>query len=383
MSRFAPTPWTSRDGTQLVLRTLAPSDAPSFGAFNARIAEESTHTLRYVGQPDPNLEALEKRWSAAADDASSLYLGAFAASGTGERLVGLVAFYLLRPEHPWLLHIGHFGMMILKEHWGQGLGTQFLSILDAHAARVGCLRIEAEVRTPNERGLALYLRAGYEIEGTRRGAARIDGAFVDSYVIAKRFGVAAPDRDRSWRPKELSTQRLLLRGLELSDALAIFAYARDPEVAKWTLWSAHESPADSRAFIREYAFPSYARRQHEPYGLILKDDPSREVVGTVGCFRSDGSTKDLRLEMGYALARPHWGKGLMAEAGAEVLRHLFATTAVDRIQARCKVENVGSARVLEKLGMRYEGTLRRALTHAGRPWDMKYYSILRDDYGAN
>lgn len=46
MSRYAPTPWTSRDGVELVLRTMEPKDAPQFGAFNAKIAEESTHTLR-------------------------------------------------------------------------------------------------------------------------------------------------------------------------------------------------------------------------------------------------------------------------------------------------------------------------------------------------
>lgn len=69
----------------------------------------------------------------------------------------------------------------------------------------------------------------------------------------------------------------------------------------------------------------------------------------------------------------------MAEAGAEVLRHLFAITAVARVQARCAVENGGSARVIKKLGMQYEGTLRHALTYANRPWDMKYYSILRTD----
>ena len=64
-----------------------------------------------------------------------------------------------------------------------------------------------------------------------------------------------------------------------------------------------------------------------------------------------------------------------------MLTHLFATYDVERVQAHCVEENVTSARVLEKLGVRYEGTHRSALFHRGRFWDLRMYATLRGDWG--
>ena len=61
---------------------------------------------------------------------------------------------------------------------------------------------------------------------------------------------------------------------------------------------------------------------------------------------------------------------------------MFRAFDVERVQARCKVENVASARVMEKLGMRYEGTLRSLVFHGGRYWDVEYRSVLRGEWAA-
>lgn len=80
----------------------------------------------------------------------------------------------------------------------------------------------------------------------------------------------------------LNTARLVLRPLTLADAPAIFAYAQDPEVSRYTLWEPHRTQADSETFIRDYALPRYAEGLPEPYGVTLRGD--ERVVGTVGCF---------------------------------------------------------------------------------------------------
>jgi [ribosomal protein S5]-alanine N-acetyltransferase len=67
-----------------------------------------------------------------------------------------------------------------------------------------------------------------------------------------------------------------------------------------------------------------------------------------------------RAELGYVLSREHWGKGLMPEAVRAVIRFGFGRMELNRIQARCVAENTASARVMEKAGMTYEGTLRES-----------------------
>ena len=83
------------------------------------------------------------------------------------------------------------------------------------------------------------------------------------------------------------------------------------------------------------------------------------------------------MELAYARAESEWGKSDFAEAAKEVLDFCFKEYGVERIQCRCKAENVQSERVMQKIGMTYEGTLRRDVFHRDKFWDMKYYSILK------
>jgi ribosomal-protein-alanine N-acetyltransferase len=87
-----------------------------------------------------------------------------------------------------------------------------------------------------------------------------------------------------------------------------------------------------------------------------------------------------RAELGYVLSREHWGRGLMPEAVRAVIRFGFGRMGLNRVQARCIAENVASARVMEKAGMAYEGTLRESEFIKGAYRDMKLYSILRREY---
>jgi ribosomal-protein-alanine N-acetyltransferase len=182
---------------------------------------------------------------------------------------------------------------------------------------------------------------------------------------------------RSWTPPTLNTPRLHLRALREDDAAGLFAYASDPEVARYVTWTAHRGQDESLAFIRNYAFANYARRVPDPFALVLRDEPGR-LVGTAGCFWA--SEPHRTLELGYALARPYWGRGLAAEAAATVLDYVFAAYPVERVQARCFRQNGASLRVMEKLGMVREGTLRAAVQKDGRMHDCEMCSLLRPEW---
>jgi ribosomal-protein-alanine N-acetyltransferase len=145
---------------------------------------------------------------------------------------------------------------------------------------------------------------------------------------------------------ELETERLLLRKMRLDDAQAMYGYASDPEVTRYVLFETHRSVEDSEAFLR-FAVEGYERGDFGGWGVVLKD---------------------------------HWGRGLMPEAVRAVIRFGFGCIELNRIQARCIAENTASARVMEKAGMTYEGTLRQSEFIKGAYRDMKIYSILRHEF---
>jgi RimJ/RimL family protein N-acetyltransferase len=87
-------------------------------------------------------------------------------------------------------------------------------------------------------------------------------------------------------------------------------------------------------------------------------------------------------EVGYALSSVYQSKGLMTEALARLIGDLFTNTALERVEARCAVDNIASQRVLEKNAFQREGHLRGYFKLHGRRVDNYLYAVLREDYQA-
>lgn len=174
-----------------------------------------------------------------------------------------------------------------------------------------------------------------------------------------------------WQPPTLETSRLILRPLKLSDAESIFDYAKNPTISKYTLWEAHKTVDESLGYIKDYAFNYYSKGSPEPLGIVLKECPEK-VIGTVGCFWV--SQNNRCMELAYALSEKHWGQGIMVEAATAMMDYCFKEFKLKRIQAHYKSENTQSGRVMEKIGMLYEGNLKSAKFHRDRFWDMIVYA---------
>ena len=173
----------------------------------------------------------------------------------------------------------------------------------------------------------------------------------------------------------LETDRLLLRKLDLGDAEDIFEYARDPEVARYVLWEAHRSIEDSQSFIN-WVLEQYKKGQVSPWGIVHEAD--EKLIGTcgfVGWF-----PECARAEVGYALAKKYWGKGYMSEAVRAVITFGFREMRLNRIEATCDLKNLASARVMEEVGMKFEGVLRGYILLKGASCDQKMYSLLRSEF---
>jgi [ribosomal protein S5]-alanine N-acetyltransferase len=158
--------------------------------------------------------------------------------------------------------------------------------------------------------------------------------------------------------------------MRLGDAEAMHSYASDPEVTRYVLWETHGSIEESENFLR-FAGEGYERGDFGGRGVLLK--ASGDFVGTCGMEAAPGHS---RAELGYVLARKHWGLGLMPEALRRVVHFCFERMDLTRVEARC----IASARVMEKADISYEGTLRRHEYIKGSYKDMKMYSTLRGEY---
>jgi ribosomal-protein-alanine N-acetyltransferase len=181
-----------------------------------------------------------------------------------------------------------------------------------------------------------------------------------------------------WRPPTLETDRLVIRSFEEADAGPLYPHAANPNVTRFTLWEHHKSISDTMLFVRDYARLRYIEGVPEPYAVARKDDPGRQPVGAVGCFWA--SLPNRTMELGYWLAESVWGRGFAAEACRPVVSYAFTACGPQRMQARVIAGNTASVRVLEKLGFRYEGTLRSGLYRRGVFEDVLIFSVLRSEW---
>jgi RimJ/RimL family protein N-acetyltransferase len=146
------------------------------------------------------------------------------------------------------------------------------------------------------------------------------------------------------------TRRVLLRPIGMADAQPIFdAYARDPEVSRYVTWKPHASVEQTEAYVAA----CLEATTYRTYALLRRADNA--VIGAFD-LRQYAPT---RLGFGYVLARSCWGQGLMTEALAEVVEWALRQPSVWRIGDVCDVDNLASARVMEKAGLSREGILRR------------------------
>lgn len=173
----------------------------------------------------------------------------------------------------------------------------------------------------------------------------------------------------------LSTERLILRPFELTDAPEVRRLAGDPDVSGNALNIPEPfEEGMAEAWIATHA-DAFDRGELAAFAVIRKD--GGRLVGAAGLTIH---RHDDRAELGYWIARAEWGKGYATEAAGAVLRYGFESLALHRIHADCLARNPASGRVLRKLGMAFEGRLRRHARKRGTFEDLDLYGILRDEY---
>jgi RimJ/RimL family protein N-acetyltransferase len=179
-----------------------------------------------------------------------------------------------------------------------------------------------------------------------------------------------------WQPV-LETDRLILRPFEPADAPLVQVLAAAREIADTTLTIPHPYPDGAAAAWIATHQPAWQAGSGATYAITLRD--TQTLVRTIGLHIMKAHAC---AELGYWIAVPCWNQGYCTEALRAVLAFAFDSLKLHRIQARHFMRNPPSGRVMQKVGMRFEGTLRGAVRKWDRFEDVALYGLLASDVAA-
>lgn len=176
--------------------------------------------------------------------------------------------------------------------------------------------------------------------------------------------------------QRIETDRLILRRYKIEDADAMYKnWASDSEVTKFLTWQPHSSVDVSRSIIENW-LKEYSDEKYYQWAIVLKDN-GNEPIGGIGVVHMN---EDISMvHIGYCLGRAWWRRGIMSEALKAVTDFMFDTVEVNRVEARHDPRNPNSGKVMQKCGMKYEGTLRSADRNNQGICDACYYALLRSE----
>lgn len=173
----------------------------------------------------------------------------------------------------------------------------------------------------------------------------------------------------------LTTERLVLQPFTLNDAPDVQKLAGDPAIADTTLNIPHPyADGMAEAWIQSQA-DAFTKKGNITYAITLHEDG--RLIGAIGLTQDQ---RHKRAEMGYWIGKPYWGQGYATEAATALLTYGFETLQLNKIYATHFKRNPASGRVMQKIGMSYEGLMRQHARNGERYEDLLYYGILRSDF---
>lgn len=173
----------------------------------------------------------------------------------------------------------------------------------------------------------------------------------------------------------LETERLILRRYSEKDAEDMFVnWASSEEVTRYLTWPPYKSSDEAKDYIR-FCIDGY--KNPDSYNWAIEYKENGQAIGSISVIWSRADIA--ACEVGYCLSDKYRGRGLIPEALGRVIRYLFDEVGMNRIQATHDVRNPASGRVMEKCGMKYEGTMRQASRNNQGICDSVMRAILKED----
>lgn len=173
----------------------------------------------------------------------------------------------------------------------------------------------------------------------------------------------------------INTERLVLRRFTLDDVGDVYTnWASDDLVTRYLHWETHPDQVVTREVLKMW-IDSYKEEGFYNWAVTMNG----MAIGNIAVVNCNYN--DQWAEIGYALGRAYWGRGIMSEALHAVMGYLFETVGLHRIMLRHDTENIGSGRVMQKNGMTHEGILRKEHLRKDGTWaDIAVYGILSEEW---
>lgn len=179
--------------------------------------------------------------------------------------------------------------------------------------------------------------------------------------------------------QKIRTSRLLLRKISVEDYRDMYRYASKEEVAKYVSWTVHQSPDDTKALCQMWV-EQYKSDDKYHWAIVFNN----RVIGNIEI----GKIVDKTAFVGWQIDSEFWNQGIMTEAAAAVRDYMFNEVGIDRLNAGYILENIGSGRVMQKIGMKavssntyyekIEDKSQHKLDIDGKP--VGFYSISREEW---
>ena len=170
--------------------------------------------------------------------------------------------------------------------------------------------------------------------------------------------------------QNLETKRLILRKITLDDANEIFAYASNPDVARYTSFKPHDCLETTKLTIANFFLPNSLYH----WGIVEKT--SGQLIGEIFVKQINDKT----VEFGWILNQNNWGRGYVPEAAKCLFALCFDQLEIELIQANHLPENTKSGRVMEKLGMKRLGQIYSYFPKFKKPILTDYWAITKKEW---
>ena len=175
---------------------------------------------------------------------------------------------------------------------------------------------------------------------------------------------------------KLETEQLILRDFVKEDWGRVLEYQSDPLYLRYNKWT-ERTPEAAQEFVGWF-LDQQIQTPRIKYQLAVVLKSNNQLIGNCGVRMEKAN--DVEANIGYELNPQYWNYGYATEAAHAVVDFGFQHFGVHRIWADLVADNVGSAHVLEKLGMKLEGWLREKAYFKRRWWDALVFAILADEW---
>lgn len=251
-----------------------------------------------------------------------------------------------------------YALAVAEDHRRRGAGRRMLEEAENALLARGCDKINLQVRATNSEVIEFYERCGFSIENrTSLGKPLV----VDSATVADPV------------PTIPVNERIRLSQITWDDKPAYLKHLNETDEfhARMGMMPFPYREIDAEAWITKVARETMEADGRRNWAIRNKDG---ELVGGTGIF---GLARGEKAEIGYWLAKPYWGKGIVTEVVRRLCEFAFDQYGLRRIYAQAFATNPASARVLEKAGFELEGTLRRHHFRDGEPIDVLFFGMMR------